>query len=178
MVNVTCEFRSEQPFVKWTSDDVAAWLHDMGLHLYISEVQRWNCRGQQLLDAPANEIEKELCVKNPMHKKKLILALESKGRPQDTSSPMPVLPELLKSAGRLDHQWAVRWLDDIGLPQYKDAFLESRLDGRMLHLMTVDDLCNHLKVTNLLHVICIKRGIQVRQISFHYFKVNFKIYKS
>lgn len=156
---------SEQPFVKWTSDDVAAWLHDMGLHLYISEVQRWNCRGQQLLDAPANEIEKELCIKNPMHKKKLILALESKGRPQDPSSPMPVLPELLKSAGRLDHQWAVRWLDDIGLPQYKDAFLESRLDGRMLHLMTVDDLCNHLKVTNLLHLICIKRGIQVLRLN-------------
>ena len=29
------------------------------------------------------------------------------------------------------------WLDDIGLPQYKDQFLEARIDGRMLHLLTV-----------------------------------------
>ena len=70
-------------------------------------------------------------------------------------------------AGRLDHQWAVRWLDDIGLPQYKDAFLESRMDGRMLHSLTVDDLANQLKVTNLLHLICIRRGIQVLRLH-HY----------
>ena len=68
---------------------------------------------------------------------------------------------MLGSAGKLDHQWVVRWLDDIGLPQYKDAFLEARVDGRMLHMLTVDDLCTHLRVVNLLHVTCIRRGIQV-----------------
>lgn len=64
----------------------------MGLHLYVSEVQRWSCRGQQLLDAPIAEIEKELSVKHPLHKKKIILALEAKGRPQDPMSPVPILP--------------------------------------------------------------------------------------
>ncbi|XP_045029455.1 liprin-beta-2 isoform X1 [Daphnia magna] len=156
---------SELPFAQWSSDDIASWLHDMGLHLYVSEVQRWNCRGQQLLEAQVAEIEKELSVKHPLHKKKLILALEAKGRAQDPMSLAPILPDLLKNAGKLDHQWAVRWLDDIGLPQYKDAFLESRLDGRMLHLLTVDDLCTHLKVTNLLHLICIRRGIQVLRLN-------------
>lgn len=29
------------------------------------------------------------------------------------------------------------WLDDIGLPQYKTQFDEGRVDGRMLHYMTV-----------------------------------------
>lgn len=29
------------------------------------------------------------------------------------------------------------WLDDIGLPQYKSHFDEARVDGRMLHFMTV-----------------------------------------
>lgn len=29
------------------------------------------------------------------------------------------------------------WLDDIGLPQYKSHFDEARVDGRMLHYMTV-----------------------------------------
>ncbi|XP_046452564.1 liprin-beta-1-like isoform X4 [Daphnia pulex] len=156
---------SELPFPQWSSDDIASWLHDMGLHLYVSEVQRWGCRGQQLLEVPVAEIEKELSIKHPLHKKKLILALEAKGRAQDPMSLVPILPDLLKHAGKLDHQWAVRWLDDIGLPQYKDAFLECRVDGRMLHLLSVDDLCTHLKVTNLLHLICIRRGIQVLRLN-------------
>lgn len=37
------------------------------------------------------------------------------------------------------------WLDDIGLPQYKSHFDEARVDGRMLHYMTVvsSRLFNH-----------------------------------
>ena len=35
----------------------------------------------------------------------------------------------------------------------------------MLHLLTVDDLCTHLKVTNLLHLICIRRGVQVLRLN-------------
>ena len=69
----------------------------------------------------------------------------------------------MASAGKLDHQWVVRWLDDIGLPQYKDSFIDSRIDGRVLHSLTVDELCTNLRVTNLLHVTCIRRGIQVRR---------------
>lgn len=29
------------------------------------------------------------------------------------------------------------WLDDIGLPQYKDQFHEARVDGRMIQYLTV-----------------------------------------
>ncbi len=29
------------------------------------------------------------------------------------------------------------WLDDIGLPQYKDIFSDARIDARMLHYLTV-----------------------------------------
>lgn len=29
------------------------------------------------------------------------------------------------------------WLDDIGLPQYKDNFYDGRVDGQMLHYLTV-----------------------------------------
>ena len=32
---------------------------------------------------------------------------------------------------------SIGWLDDIGLPQYKDQFHESRVDGRMLQYLTV-----------------------------------------
>ena len=36
----------------------------------------------------------------------------------------------------MSHYIYVEWLDDIGLPQYKDTFAEARVDGRMLHYMT------------------------------------------
>lgn len=33
--------------------------------------------------------------------------------------------------------WSKGWLDDIGLPQYKDQFNEGRVDGQMLQYLTV-----------------------------------------
>jgi len=63
-------------------------------------------------------------------------------------------------SGLLDYQWVIRWLDDVGLPQYKDRFLEARLDGRMLHLLTVGDLF-HMRISNMLHHLSIKSGVQV-----------------
>uniref|UniRef100_A0A8D3DJ91 SAM domain-containing protein n=1 Tax=Scophthalmus maximus TaxID=52904 RepID=A0A8D3DJ91_SCOMX len=66
--------------------------------------------------------------------------------------------------GRLDHNWVTRWLDDIGLPQYKSHFEEARVGGRMLHFMTVDDLLS-LKVGSVLHHLSIKRAIQVLRLN-------------
>uniref|UniRef100_A0A3Q3WAM0 SAM domain-containing protein n=1 Tax=Mola mola TaxID=94237 RepID=A0A3Q3WAM0_MOLML len=57
-----------------------------------------------------------------------------------------------------------RWLDDIGLPQYKNHFDEARVDGRMLHYMTVEDLLS-LKVGSVLHHLSIKRAIQVLRLN-------------
>uniref|UniRef100_A0A8C3B015 PPFIA binding protein 1 n=1 Tax=Cyclopterus lumpus TaxID=8103 RepID=A0A8C3B015_CYCLU len=66
--------------------------------------------------------------------------------------------------GRLDHNWVTRWLDDIGLPQYKSYFDEARVDGCMLHYMTVEDLLS-LKVGSVLHHLGIKRAIQVLRLN-------------
>lgn len=53
------------------------------------------------------------------------------------------------------------------MPQYKESFIEARVDGRLLNLLTVDDL-SYLRVSNLLHHHSIRRGIQVlRQHNFH-----------
>ena len=82
-----------------------------------------------------------------LHCKKLRLAVEDALR----ESPSPV--------GGLDHTWVGEWLCDIGLPQYQRTFLDARFDGRMLNVVTVDDL-NLLEVTTPFHVISIKRAIQ------------------
>ena len=49
-------------------------------------------------------------------------------------------------------QWVARWLDDIGLPQYKDSFVEACVDGRVLHYFTFEDFA-HVKVFSAIHQI-------------------------
>lgn len=102
-------------------------------------------------------------MKNPLHRKKLQLAIKT------ISSKQP------EKSAELDYIWVTRthsnrtlisnthseklilklpyipyintdilcskgWLDDIGLPQYKDQFNEGRVDGQMLQYLTVVSL--------------------------------------
>ncbi|XP_028426244.1 liprin-beta-1 isoform X1 [Perca flavescens] len=140
------------PFSRWSKDEVCAWLHEQGLGLYVAQGQSWIKSGQTLLRASQHDLEKELCMKQPLHRKKLQLALQALGSKEDD----------LK--GRLDSNWVTRWLDDIGLPQYKSYFDEARVDGRVLHYLTVEDLLS-LKVGSVLHHLSIKRAIQVLRLN-------------
>ncbi|XP_071512078.1 liprin-beta-1-like [Diadema antillarum] len=143
------------PFAKWEGDQIADWLRNMGLSQYASACRVWVKNGGTLLTATPLDIEKYLGLKNPLHRKKLQLALQAVGSEQEDKP------------GELDYHWVTRWLDDVGLPQYKDTFLEARVDGRMLHYMTVDDLLL-LKVTSAFHHTSIMRGVQcLRLNNFH-----------
>ncbi|XP_023221545.1 liprin-beta-1-like isoform X2 [Centruroides sculpturatus] len=146
------------PFSNWDTDTVVEWMDEIGLGMYRNECKKWIKNGDQLLKATNANLEKELKIKNSLHRKKLRLALQTIG------SESRGLDEI---AGQLDYHWVISWLDDIGLPQYKDIFAEARIDGRVLHYLTVEDLIT-LKVTNLLHFTSIKRGIQMlRRYNFH-----------
>ncbi|XP_055087844.1 liprin-beta-1-like [Periophthalmus magnuspinnatus] len=140
------------PFSQWSKEEVCAWLHEQGLGLYAAQGQTWIKSGQTLLHASQHDLEKELGLRQPLHRKKLQLALQALGLEEDDLQ------------GRLDHHWVTRWLDDIGLPQYKSNFDEARVDGRMLHYMTVEDLLS-LKVGSVLHHLSIKRAIQVLRLN-------------
>ncbi|XP_078670583.1 liprin-beta-1-like isoform X35 [Branchiostoma floridae x Branchiostoma belcheri] len=138
----------DTPFAKWDPDQVCQWLHEQGLGMYVGNARHYVKRGETLLRSSPHDLERELGIKNYLHRKKLQLALQAIGS-EDTSK-----------MGELDHNWVTRWLDDVGLPQYKDPFNEARIDGRMLNYMTVDDLFK-LNVTNVLHHLSFKRAIQV-----------------
>ncbi|GIX96650.1 liprin-beta-1 [Caerostris extrusa] len=144
-------FRVSEPFIEWDTQLVCEWVLSIGLSMYVAECRKWVKSGEHLLKASTADFEKELGIKNPLHRKKLLLALT--GAKEQTG-------DVVEPAGRIDHQWVVRWLDDIGLPQYKDAFYDARVDGRVLHQLTLEDL-HHLKVSNALHHVSIKTGIQV-----------------
>uniref|UniRef100_A0A452G6L9 PPFIA binding protein 1 n=1 Tax=Capra hircus TaxID=9925 RepID=A0A452G6L9_CAPHI len=142
----------DMPFAKWTKDQVCSWLVEQGLGSYLNSGKHWIASGQTLLQASQQDLEKELGIKHSLHRKKLQLALQALGSEEETNH------------GKLDFNWVTRWLDDIGLPQYKTQFDEGRVDGRMLHYMTVDDLLS-LKVVSVLHHLSIKRAIQVLRIN-------------
>ncbi|NXK51678.1 LIPB1 protein, partial [Chauna torquata] len=142
----------DMPFAKWTKEQVCNWLQDQGLGSYMSNGRHWILTGQTLLQASQQDLEKELGIKHPLHRKKLQLALQALGSEEENNH------------GKLDYHWVTRWLDDIGLPQYKTQFDEGKVDGRMLHYMSVDDLLS-LKVVSVLHHLSIKRAIQVLRIN-------------
>ncbi|XP_058500519.1 liprin-beta-2b isoform X15 [Solea solea] len=142
----------KMPFSKWSTEQVCDWLEDVGLGQYSISARHWVTSGQTLLSASSHDLEKELLMKNPLHRKKLQLATKT------FSSKQPV-----KSA-ELDYIWVTRWLDDIGLPQYKDQFNEGRVDGQMLQYLTVIDLL-FLKVTSQLHHLSIKCAIHVLHVN-------------
>nr|XP_046205172.1 liprin-beta-2-like isoform X1 [Oncorhynchus gorbuscha] len=140
------------PFGQWTREQVCGWLEDYGLGQYVNLTRQWVDNGQTLLSARPQDFEKEMGIKHPLHRKKLQLALRG------------FSTKALEKSSELDHIWVTRWLDDIGLPQYKDQFHEGRVDGRMLQYLTVNDLL-FLKVTSQLHHLSIKCAIHVLHVN-------------
>uniref|UniRef100_H3AMR7 PPFIA binding protein 2 n=1 Tax=Latimeria chalumnae TaxID=7897 RepID=H3AMR7_LATCH len=140
------------PFAQWNNEQVCNWLENFGLGQYVNLARQWVNSGHMLLTATPQDLEKELGIKNSLHRKKLQLSLRAISTKQEDKS------------GELDHIWVTRWLDDIGLPQYKDQFNDARVDGRMLQYLTVNDLL-FLKVTSQLHHLSIKCAIHVLHVN-------------
>ncbi|XP_016530016.1 liprin-beta-2b isoform X4 [Poecilia formosa] len=140
------------PFSKWSTEQVCDWLEDIGLGQYGVLAHHWVSSGQTLLAATPHDLEKELAIKNPLHRKKLQLSLKS------------ICSKRPDKSAELDYVWVTRWLDDIGLPQYKDQFNDGRVDGHMLQYLTVSDLL-FLKVTSQLHHLSIKCAIHVLHVN-------------
>ncbi|KAF3854247.1 hypothetical protein F7725_022302 [Dissostichus mawsoni] len=130
----------KMPFCKWSKEQVCDWLEEIGLGQYGVLACHWVTSGDTLLSATMQDIEK------------LQLAIKT------ISSKQP------DKSAELDYIWVTRWLDDIGLPQYKDQFNEGRVDGQMLQFLTVNELF-FLKVTSQLHHLSLKSAIHVLHVN-------------
>lgn len=146
---------TDKPVSEWGPDTISQWLERLGLAVYGDSTKPFLRDGSRLLKVTAAELEKELGMRHPLHRKKLLLAVEGL-RPEASA--------LSRSAAALDAAWVLRWLDDVGLPQYKDAFAEALVDGAVLNALTVEDLLR-LKVTNQFHHLSMKWGIQVLRLN-------------
>lgn len=70
----TCS-RPDIPFADWDTETVCNWIQDLGLEAYVTEAKRWVKNGAHLQQASTHDLEKELGIKNVLHRKKLQLAL-------------------------------------------------------------------------------------------------------
>ncbi|KAG8035107.1 hypothetical protein G9C98_001597 [Cotesia typhae] len=139
-------------------EEVEYWLTQLGLECYSGELRRWGATGPKLLDSTPHQIEKELDIKNSLHRKKLMYAIEC-----ERCNGVGFL-----GSEKMDNSAVLRWLDDIGLPQHKESFQTAKVDGRVLHRLTTEDLLN-LGVNAQLHAASLRRGIQVlRELNFEF----------
>ncbi|KAK0159549.1 hypothetical protein PV327_010646 [Microctonus hyperodae] len=147
-----------KPLSELSMEDIEEWLRQLGLELYAPELRRWGATGLKLLDSTYNQIEKELDIKNSLHRKKLMYAIEC-----ERCTAISFL-----GSEKMDNAAVLRWLDDVGLPQHKESFQNAKVDGRVLHRLTTEDLLS-LGVTAQLHAASLRRGIQIlRELNFEF----------
>lgn len=90
---------TDKPFAEWDIDAVCLWLENMGLEAYEEDARKWlKHGGKELAAASAVDIEKELNLKTPLHRKKISLALQDMNQPDSND-------ELFVNAGKLNPDW-------------------------------------------------------------------------
>ncbi|XP_017955744.1 liprin-beta-2 [Drosophila navojoa] len=143
---------AEKHYSSWNAQEVCNWLAHMGLGCYQDNCRKWLKSDPSVCFFTASpiDIERELHLKSVLHRKKIMLAIDDITKRE--------FDELTIKAAKLDVGWVLRWLDDIGLPQYKDYFLQAKVDGRMLHRLTLEDL-SQLHVSSCLHIASLRCGI-------------------
>lgn len=147
----------QKPFAEWDTEMIVDWLTMIGLSMYTTQCRSWVKCGAHIMNATPAEVDKGLGITNHIHRKKLRLAISELNGDCD---------KITKAAGKLDYLWVARWLDDIGLPQHKEAFINARVDGCVLNYLTVEDLVS-MGVKSVLHHASIRCGIRVlRSINF------------
>lgn len=135
-------------FKDWTAEAVREWLTDLQLERYADACK---LTGEQMLKTTDAQFEKDLGVRNFLHRKKLRLTLNAIASGAD-------LPKELVS-------WDIKAVVDLlryhGIPDsVVGLFVENSIDGRVLTFLTMDDMTG-IKITSPHSQACIKRAIQL-----------------
>nr|XP_006008553.2 PREDICTED: kazrin isoform X1 [Latimeria chalumnae] len=149
------ELARTTPMSLWKAGTVQAWLEViMGMPKYVKACAGNVKSGKVLLSLSDEDLEMGLGVNSSMHRRKLRLAIEDY---RDAESGRG-----LSKASELDHHWVAKaWLNDIGLPQYTQAFQNHQIDGRMLNSLSKRDLEKHLSISRKFHQTSILLGIEL-----------------
>ncbi|XP_053609763.1 kazrin isoform X9 [Plodia interpunctella] len=145
------------PLARWRAPAILAWMElALGMPQYCCAVADNVKSGKVLLELSDADLEVGLGISQPMHRKKLRLAIEERRRPDLVRNP---------SIGQLSHSWvAAEWLPDLGLSQYTESFLVNLVDARMLDTISKKELEKYLGVTRKFHQASIVHGIHLLRI--------------
>ncbi|XP_039753433.1 kazrin isoform X4 [Pararge aegeria] len=145
------------PVSRWRAPAIIAWLElALGMPQYAAAVADNVKSGKVLLELTDTDLEVGLGIGQPMHRKKLRLAIEERRRPDLVRNP---------SIGQLTHAWvAAEWLPDLGLSQYAESFVTNLVDARMLDTISKKELEKYLGVTRKFHQASIVHGIHLLRI--------------
>ncbi|RVE70372.1 hypothetical protein OJAV_G00063820 [Oryzias javanicus] len=143
------------PMSQWRAGTVQAWLEVvMAMPMYIRTCSENVKSGKVLLGLTDEDLEQGLGVTSLMHRRKLRLAIEDYRDAENGKG--------LSKAADMDHHWVAKaWLNDVGLPQYSQAFQTHLVDGRVLNSLTRLDLEYHLNVTKKFHQVSLLLGIEL-----------------
>ncbi|UYV68529.1 KAZN [Cordylochernes scorpioides] len=142
------------PMDRWRAATVLAWLEiSLGMPQYGARCAQNIKSGKVLLELSDSELESGLGISNPLHRRKLRLAIEDHREPS-----LCLYPKL----GLLGHGWVVEeWLPSLGLGCYAERFAAQLVDGRVLETLTRRDLEKHLGVTRRFHQASLAAGIHL-----------------
>ncbi|GMT05921.1 hypothetical protein PENTCL1PPCAC_28095, partial [Pristionchus entomophagus] len=133
-------------FLEWRGEQLAEWMGEIGYAYLAPTVAAMVRSGRQFIHMNDNELERDLGIRNPIHRKRILL----------------ILKKIEKNNSEIIDKWdlhqVVRWLEEIGLPQYKEVFTEFIVDGPMLLALTASDMVE-MRITSALHYATIARSI-------------------
>ncbi|CAH1775040.1 unnamed protein product, partial [Owenia fusiformis] len=165
----TSNYREKQEIVRqckdvsmshWKANQVLAWLEiTMCMPSYGKKCIENVKSGKVLLGLSDSELESALGINSYLHRRKLRLAIEEYRDP--TSSKFP-------KASTIDHTWvSLKWLHDIGLPQYSTVFETLLIDGRVLNTLQKKHIEKHLNVHRKFHQSSLLHGVELlRRLNF------------
>ncbi|KAM6927370.1 kazrin, periplakin interacting protein b isoform 2-T2 [Xenentodon cancila] len=141
----------------WRAGAVQAWLEVvMGMPMYVRACSENVKSGKVLLGLTDEDLELGLGISNPIHRRKVRLAIEDYRRAEGHQG--------LSKASEMDHHWvATSWLSDVGLPQYSQVFQTHLVDGRVLNSLSRRDLERLFNIGNQFHQTSLLLAIQLLQ---------------
>ena len=125
----------------------------LGTAKYLESALNFIQSGQTLLELSDTDFETKLYIVNPMHKLKLILAIEDCRRPQNNPHP---------SIYEMDHYCVAQiWLPRLGLSNYSKLFYSNLVDGRVLRFLGEKEADELLKIGPRINQRNLRSGIKL-----------------
>ncbi|CAH8540086.1 unnamed protein product [Schistosoma rodhaini] len=163
---------TKRNFITWDKNMISAWLYKIGLGYTVTHTRRWLTSGQDLVNESKKSLAQLMCIRNPLHLKKLLIHIRLCMKdqcPNNNSNNINnnynygCLYRNIEPPGNFDMPG---WLHDLGLSSYIPQFDNCIIDPYVLDQLTMDDL-SVLKMSNELHVLSLRWGLQMlRHINF------------